>query len=142
MVTQDEIDAFDPLRHGPPCTSDDFKLHLEGTAAHPWNKAVTTVFVGSFCAEFPQYKPDETKGHFKTHLETLIRKYKTQQRLQRNTNAQEEAKKKNRKNTRKATVSPFPSIKGSMVLSPAVYSYSQIARGQCKTSQNCGDMHG
>ena len=141
-VTRDEANAFNPMYHPPPCTSDDFRLYLEGTPAHPWNKAAMMVFIQSFCATFPQYKPDETEARFKVHLETLIRKYKTQQRLKDNREAQDEAKKKNRKNTRKATVSPFPSMKGFTMLSQIVNSSLQIVRRRCKVSQNCKGTDG
>ncbi|KAF9790740.1 hypothetical protein BJ322DRAFT_999041, partial [Thelephora terrestris] len=102
-VTKADADAFDPLRQIP-CTADDFKLHLAGTPAHPWNKAATAVFVQSFCAKFSQYGPEDTENHFKVHLATLIRKYKSQQSLNAKPGAVDEAKAQNRKNTRKASL--------------------------------------
>jgi hypothetical protein len=107
-VTQAEADAYDPLRHPFMCTADNFRLHLEGTPAHPWNKAAVRVFVASFCAKYPHYTADEAGNHFKTHTTTLIRKYKTQQTIGGDLEAKKAAAKKNRKNTRKATVSARP----------------------------------
>ena len=115
-VTKAEADAYDSVHSGPPCVADNFKLHLDGTPAHPWNKAATKVFVASFCTKYPQHSPDEAGKHFKVHLETLIRKYRTQQRLKDNPEATEAVKKQNRKTARKVTVSPF--LFGSMVPSP------------------------
>jgi len=96
------------LRQEYPRTVNNFGLHLEGTPAHPWNKAATEVFVASFCRKYPHYKPKEAGGHFKTHINTLIRKYRAQQLTKDNPDATKESKKKNRKKTRKATVSPPP----------------------------------
>jgi len=104
-VTKDEADAYDPLRDEFPCSAENFKLHLEGTPAHPWNKAAADVFVTNFCNKYPHYEPEEAGGHFRVHLDTLIRKYRTQQLTKDNPDAKAESLKKNRKNTRKATVS-------------------------------------
>ena len=101
------MNAYDPLRHEFPCTAQNFKLHLEGTPAHPWNKAAMKVFVASFCAQYPQYAVGEAGTHFKVHVETLIRKYRTQQLTKDNPDAKEAAKQRNRSNMRKSTVS-FP----------------------------------
>ena len=54
-VTQDQVDAYNPLCHELPFTAEDFKLYLEGKPAHLWNKAATKVFVGSFCTKYPYY---------------------------------------------------------------------------------------
>jgi hypothetical protein len=105
-VTKDEADAYNPLSPEPPCNADDFKLYLEGTPAHPWNKAATRVFVESFSAKFSRHLADEAEEHFKVHLDTLIRKYKAQVRSEGTSGVKDEAKKRNRMNTRKATVSP------------------------------------
>ena len=140
-VTQDEVNAFDPLRHAPPCTAWDFKLHLEGTCAHPWNKAVTTVFVEDFCSVFPQYNTDETEDHFKIHLDTLIRKYKLQQRLKDNINGQYEYKKESRKNARKVAVSSSPS-QGFTILSLTARSSSRLAGRRYKPFRNCKNTDG
>jgi hypothetical protein len=107
-VTQEEANAYDPLRHEFPCTADNFKLHLEGTRAHPWNKAARSVFAASFCAKYPHYTVDEAGNHFGVHVESLIRKYKTQQRQRDDPDAKSAALKRGRQNTRKSTVSPLP----------------------------------
>jgi hypothetical protein len=90
------------------CTADNFRLHLEGTPGHPWNKAATKVFVASFCTKYPHYTAGKAGAHFKVHVDTLIRKYRTQQATKDDPNARMEALKKNRKNTRKAAVSDLP----------------------------------
>ena len=102
-----EADAYNSVRDEIPCTANNFRLHLEGTPAHPWNKSATGVFVASFCEKYPQYSIDETEDHFKVHLDTLIRKYRNQQRSKDDPIAAKETKKQNRKNSRKASVSPF-----------------------------------
>ena len=113
-VTQDQADAYDPLRHELPFTAEDFKLHLEGKPAHPWNKAATKVFVGSFCIKYPYYLANKVERHFKVHTETLIRKYKTQQLEKDDPNIKEASKKKSRKNARKAKVSLLPYLRNPL----------------------------
>lgn len=131
-VTEDEVNAYDPLRHEFPCAAGDFKLHLKGTPGHPWNKAATKVFVTSFCSKYPGYSADDAGNHFKVHVDTLIRKYKTQQRMKDNPDARSAALKKNRKNSRKVTVSPLLSIKESA--RSDCTSSSRIAGKQCAPS--------
>ena len=104
-VAQDQADAYDPLRHEIPFTAEDFKLHLEGKPAHPWNKAAMKVFVGSFCAKYPCYPANKVERHFKVHTETLIQKYRAQQLEKDDPNMKEASKKKSRKNARKVKVS-------------------------------------
>jgi hypothetical protein len=104
-VAGDEADGYDPLQHEFPCTANNFKLHLEGTPAHPWNKAAAKVFVTSFCAKYPHHAANDAGSHFKVHVDSLIRKYRTQQLTKDDPIAKAEAKKKNRKKSRKATVS-------------------------------------
>ena len=104
-VAQDQAHAYDPLRHEIPFTAEDFKLHLEGKPAHPWNKAATKVFVGSFCAKYPCYPANKVERHFKVHTETLIRKYRAQQLEKDDLNMKEASKKKSQKNVRKVKVS-------------------------------------
>ena len=67
------------------------------------------MFAASFGAEYPHYATDEAERHFKTHVDTLIRKYKAQQLIGDSPEAKEAAKKKNRKNSRKSSVSPLSS---------------------------------
>ena len=107
-VTKGEADGYDPLRQNPPFTADNFRLYLEGTPAHPWNKAATKVFAADFCAKFPQHTVKGVELHFKVHLESLIRKYRMQQKVKDNQPAQDDAKKKNRKSSRRSAVSPLP----------------------------------
>ena len=136
-VTRDQADAYDPLRHELPCTAEDFKLHLEGTPAHPWNKAATKVFVRSFCTKYPHQTAHRAESHFKVHIDTLIRKYRTQELTKDDPDAKAAAKKKNRKNARKVTVSPFPTMRESAVLNLTTRSSSRIARGRFGPSLSC-----
>jgi hypothetical protein len=103
-VTKDDADGYDQMRDGPPCTADDFKLHLEGTVAHPWNKAATHVFADSFRTKFPDFERGDVELCFKTHVDTLIRKYRTQQIYEINPEARLGDLKENRKTSRKSTV--------------------------------------
>ncbi|KAF9777739.1 hypothetical protein BJ322DRAFT_1015465 [Thelephora terrestris] len=91
----------DPLCHQFPCTADSFKLYLDGTPAHPWNKAATKVFVASFCVKYTHHAANKAEAHFKVHIDTLIRRYRAQEVAKGNPNAKDVAKKKNRKNARK-----------------------------------------
>ena len=141
-IAKVEADAYDPLRHEFPCTANDFKLHLEGTPAHPWNRAATKVFVISFCANYPHHTADEAERHFKVHLDTLIRKYKTQQLTKDDPNAKAEARKKNWRKVRKTTVSPLPLMKESAISSLTARSSLRIARKRCAASPSCAIMLG
>ena len=122
-VSQDEADAYDPIRHECPFTANDFKLHLARTPAHSWNKAATKVFVRSFCKKYPHYTPGGAGRHFKVHLDSLIRKYRKQQVTRDDLAAEQQSKKQNRKNARKSSVSspirPTPSLTGHSSLRTA-----------------------
>ena len=103
-VTQEKADAYDSLCHQFNCMANNFRLHLEGTPAHSWNKAAMKVFVASFWTKYPHYAANKAGDHFKVHVDTLIQKYRTQQATKDNPNTKVEANKKNQKNTRKATI--------------------------------------
>lgn len=137
-VTIDEAEAYDPLYHEFPCTADSFRLHLDSTPAHPWNKAAVNVFVTSFCDKYPDYTADDVASHFKVHIETLIRKYRVQQRLKGNLEAKRAELKKNRKNTRKVTVSSFLSMKESTT--PGLSNRTQLLEDRRKTARSVPEL--
>ena len=122
------------MRHEYPFTANDFKLYLEGTPAHPWNKTAMAVFVTNFCDKYSQYTPKEVEGHFKVHLATLIRKYKKQQIAKDNAAAEEQSKKKSRKSTRKANVS------ASSPSTNAEADWPQLLEGRKKTVNSIPEL--
>lgn len=138
MVTKVEADSFDILRDEPPFTADDFKLYLEGTCGHAWNKAATRVFGESFCRTYPQHGREEAEDHFKTHLDTLIRKYRHQKEVAGDSGALNLSRQKSRQSSRRSTVSPLASIEnyGYGVLNLIAYSSLRIARTRYEPSQN------
>lgn len=108
-VTQEEADDFDSSA-GYPCTKEIFRLHLVGTPAHKWNRAAAEVFAESFREKRPDFKHDEVKGYFLTHLRTLISRFKKEQQLKGLTQPEQEsaaiaAATQTRRSTRKHNVS-------------------------------------
>ena len=98
------------MLHECPFAANDFKLHLAGTPAHAWNKAATEVFVRSFCEKYSHYTSEDARGHFKVHLDSLIRKYRKQQVTRDDRALEEQSKKQSRKNARKSSVSAPPPL--------------------------------
>ena len=79
-MTQEKADGFDSSADYP-CTAQDFRLYLTGTPAHKWNRAAAEVFTKSFLQERSEFKHDQVKKYFITHLRTLTATFKKQQQL-------------------------------------------------------------
>ena len=97
-VTQEEADEFDDSA-GYPCTAENFRLHLAGTAGHKWNKAAAEVFAKSFLEVNPESRHSQVKTYFTTHLRMLIssfRKKKTLETMEKKRREQEESENKAR----------------------------------------------
>ncbi|KAF9783891.1 hypothetical protein BJ322DRAFT_1109737 [Thelephora terrestris] len=84
-VDPQEIEKFDPLK-GPCCDAENFRIHLDGTPANPWNRSAAEVFVAKFLATYSRIYPpdlDEVVNmvHSKTRsaITSLIKDYRLRQ---------------------------------------------------------------
>lgn len=87
-VHQNEIERFDP-RNGMCCEAANFRIHLDGTPANPWNKSATAVFVAKFLATYPGTYPSDSAEvvdmvHAKTRavISSLIKDYRLLQKTE------------------------------------------------------------
>lgn len=113
-VTETEANAYNPL-DGPPCSLDDFRLYFDGTPAHEWNKEAAKVFLDAFSRKYPRHQAHDAREHFKTHVQTLIRRYRKQKAIECETVSAPELASRSRKNTRKARVRFFSLINVSVL---------------------------
>jgi hypothetical protein len=75
-----ELEGWDPTR-SECCTIQNFKLHLRGTPADPWNTSATRVFTDHFLETHVDTYPDVWAVRYmvlkktRAHIKSLIKKY-------------------------------------------------------------------
>ena len=104
VATPEAVASFNPS-NSRCCKAKRFQLDLRGTAANPWNKSATEVFVDSFlaCNQYACKDREKIAKKFRSHIRTLIKQFK-KQHSDTSAAAVLEKKQKHSRDQRKQTV--------------------------------------